>query len=98
MWMTYCEWYSWYYRLLESFMNEVEHVIYGDRSIRLNNIESEYFPRLDSEEVQNRQVKKEVLTYISRRSIELISVQEQWLNERKRMFYISYASVIGSVI
>ena len=28
-------------------------------------------------------VKKEVLTYISRRSIELISVQEQWLNERK---------------
>ena len=47
---------------------------------------------------QMGQDKKVVLTCISRKSVELISVQEQWLNERKRMFYISYASVIGSVI
>ena len=44
------------------------------------------------------QVKKVVLTCISRRSIELISAHQQWLNERKVMCYIPYASVIGSII
>ena len=34
-------------------MNEVEHVFYKDRPIHLITFKSEYFPRLDSEEVQN---------------------------------------------
>ena len=44
-----------------------------------NNIESEYFPGLDSEGFQNGTSQEVVLTCISKRSIELISVQEQWL-------------------
>ena len=83
-------------------MNEVEHVlnikIYGDRSIRLITLSQNTFLDKILKKFRMEQVKKEVLTCISRRSIELISVQEQWLNERKRMYYISYASVIGSVI
>ena len=53
MWMTYCEWYSWYYSLLESFMNEVEPIFYQDRPTRLITLSQNTFLELDSEEVQN---------------------------------------------
>ena len=83
-------------------MNEVEHVlnikIYGDRSIRLITLSRNTFLDRILKKFRMGQVKKEVLTCISRRSIELISVQEQWLNERNGMCYIPYASVIGSFI
>ena len=49
-----------------------------------NSIKSEYFPRLDSEEVQNGTSKERVLASMSRQSIEIISVY-QMVNERRGM-------------
>ena len=70
-------------------MNEVEHVlnikIYQDRSIGLITLSQNTFLDKILKKFRMRQVKKEVLTCISRRNIKLISVQEQWLNERKRI-------------
>ena len=74
---------------LKSFLNGVEHVlnikIYRDISIRLITLSRNTFLDKILKKFGMEQVKKEVLTCISRRSIELISVQEQWLNERKRI-------------
>ena len=79
-------------------MKEVEHVFYRDRSICLITLSRNTFLDKILKKFRMGQVKKVVLTCISKRSIELISVQEQWLNERKGMCYIPYASVIGSII
>ena len=68
-------------------MNEVEHVlnikIYQDRSVRLITLSQNTFLDKILKKFRMGQDEKVVLTCISRKSIELISVQEQWLNEIK---------------
>ena len=55
--------------------------IYQDRTMHLITLSRNTFLDKILKEFRMGQVKKVVLTCISKRSIELISVQEQWLND-----------------
>ena len=83
-------------------MNEFEQVlntkIYQNRLIHLITLSQDTFLDRILKKFRMEQAKKEVLACMTRTSIELISVHQQWLNERKGMCYIPYASFIGSII